>query len=118
VLVLFFCTTASAIADTYTVSRNDDPNPDACLPGDCSLREAVIASNSTPAVDDSIVIPASSSPYQVLYEELTLPVNDESWIRGEGANRTVVEGDGKAVLFTVKSGRSARRGPSARGCVR
>jgi len=101
--MFLLCSASSAPAATYTVTRTDDPIPDACLPGDCSLREALLASNSTPAVDDSVVIPASAAPYRVLYEELTLPVSDEVWIRGEGANRTVVEGDGKAVLFSVDS---------------
>jgi CSLREA domain-containing protein len=103
VLALFLCTAASAGADTYTVTRTDDPNPDACLPGDCSLREALTASNLSSAVDDLIVVPANSSPYEVIYEALTLPVDDEVEIRGEGADRTVVEGDGKAVLFSIGS---------------
>jgi len=35
----------------YVVSRTDDPAPGGCLPGDCSLREAVLASNTNPGVD-------------------------------------------------------------------
>ncbi len=36
-----------ALAATFTVTRLDDPAPDGCAPGDCSLREAVIAANAT-----------------------------------------------------------------------
>jgi CSLREA domain-containing protein len=40
-----------AAAATYTVTRLDDPLPGACLPTDCSLREAVIAANANPDAD-------------------------------------------------------------------
>ena len=36
---------ALAHAQTFKVTRTDDPAPGACAPGDCSLREAVIAAN-------------------------------------------------------------------------
>ncbi|HEX5983876.1 MAG TPA: choice-of-anchor Q domain-containing protein, partial [Solirubrobacterales bacterium] len=39
----------------------------------------------------------------VQYEELTLPISDETEVRGAGANMTVVEGDGKAVIFSVNA---------------
>lgn len=32
----------------YVVTRLDDPAPNGCVAGDCSLREAIIAANSTP----------------------------------------------------------------------
>ncbi|MEW6264345.1 MAG: CSLREA domain-containing protein [Thermodesulfobacteriota bacterium] len=35
-------------ADTFTVTRTDDPVPDGCRTNDCSLREAVIAANASP----------------------------------------------------------------------
>jgi len=38
-------------AATYVVTRLDDPLPGACLVGDCSLREAVIAANGTSVAD-------------------------------------------------------------------
>jgi CSLREA domain-containing protein len=36
----------AAEAATFTVTRTDDPTPNGCAPGDCSLREAVIAANA------------------------------------------------------------------------
>lgn len=36
----------AALAADFTVTRTDDPSPDACMPDDCSLREAVIAANN------------------------------------------------------------------------
>jgi len=35
-----------AFAADFTVTRTDDPSTDACMPDDCSLREAVIAANN------------------------------------------------------------------------
>jgi hypothetical protein len=35
----------------WVVTRTDDPAPGGCVPGDCSLREAVMASNANPGVD-------------------------------------------------------------------
>ena len=36
----------AVLAADFTVTRTDDPSPGACMPGDCSLREAVIAANN------------------------------------------------------------------------
>lgn len=41
-----------ASAGLLTVTRTDDPAPDGCNPGDCSLREAVIAANDDVALDE------------------------------------------------------------------
>ena len=41
----------AAQAATFSVTRFDDPTPNACAPGDCSLREAVIAANAAAGAD-------------------------------------------------------------------
>jgi hypothetical protein len=48
-------------ATTYTVTRSDDPAPNGCLVGDCSLREAIIDSNANPGAD-TIVFNAGINP--------------------------------------------------------
>ncbi|HNR92616.1 MAG TPA: right-handed parallel beta-helix repeat-containing protein [Dokdonella sp.] len=53
-LVLF---AVEAQAATFNVTRIDDPEPDACVPADCSLREAVLAANAA-AGADTVVLPA------------------------------------------------------------
>lgn len=103
VLTLLLGATGTASAQTYTVTRTDDPIPGPCEPGDCSLREALTAANATTAVDDLIVLSASAAPYLIQYEELSLPINDEVEIRGAGADKTVVKGDGKEIVFTIGS---------------
>jgi CSLREA domain-containing protein len=54
-IVLLAFGTAAGAAD-FTVTRFDDPAPGAC-DEDCSLREAVIAANTTPSAD-TIALPA------------------------------------------------------------
>lgn len=46
---------APAHAATFTVTRTDDPAPNGCAPGDCSLREAVVAANSAPDADEIVL---------------------------------------------------------------
>lgn len=50
---------ATASAATFRVTRADDPAPDACIPGDCSLREAVIAANSRLG-SDNVLLPLAT----------------------------------------------------------
>src|SRR5689334_9916030 len=45
-------------AATFTVTRTDDPAPNGCAVGDCSLREAVIAANSVPG--STVNVPAGT----------------------------------------------------------
>ena len=50
----------SASADTYRVTRHDDPRPGRCKPGDCSLREGIRAANKRPGGD--VVVLAGRRP--------------------------------------------------------
>jgi len=40
-----------AFAETFQVTRVDDPLPDGCNPADCSLREAISSANSNAVAD-------------------------------------------------------------------
>jgi hypothetical protein len=52
VVVAFLCWQATpAHGAALYPTRTDDPAPDACLPTDCSLREAVIAADTSPGFD-------------------------------------------------------------------
>jgi len=48
----------SAPAATFTVDRFDDANG-SCTPGDCSLREALLAASATPEAD-TVILPAGT----------------------------------------------------------
>jgi hypothetical protein len=53
---------APAAAATFNVTRFDDPVPDGCIAGDCSLREAVLAANLLPDAD---VVMLGSGVYEL-----------------------------------------------------
>jgi CSLREA domain-containing protein len=67
----------AAAAQTFTVTRTDDPAPNGCAPADCSLREAVIAANAD-AVEDTIVVPTLGGDYA-----LTLTGTDDTAALGD-----------------------------------
>lgn len=61
---------AAGWAATYTVTTTADSNDGSCTPARCSLRDAVIAANATPA-NDTIILPAGDY-------RLTIKGNSES----------------------------------------
>lgn len=83
-----------AFGAMFQPTRFDDPTPDACLASDCSLREAVIAANATPA-HDSIVLRAGDYLLQRLCSTDTpecgdLDVTTSIEIAGAGSTLTFV----------------------------
>jgi CSLREA domain-containing protein len=56
-LILALLAAAPASAATWVVTRLDDPEPGACLPEDCSLREAIHAANAGPGADQILLGP-------------------------------------------------------------
>ena len=76
-------------AATFTVTKATDTSDGACN-ADCSLREAIIASNAQSGAD-TIVVPAGTYTYALgampsLIESVT--------IRGAGADTTILDADG------------------------
>ncbi|MEM7704338.1 MAG: choice-of-anchor Q domain-containing protein [Pseudomonadota bacterium] len=51
--------TTATLGATFNVTRTDDPLPDGCAVGDCSLREAITDANTTVASDDINVPPGT-----------------------------------------------------------
>jgi hypothetical protein len=114
-LALLLVAASSAGAQTYTVTRTDDPYPAPCEAGNCSLRGAVMTANGTTSVDDLVVLPASATPYLLRYEFLPFLISDETEVRGAGANQTVVEGDGEESIFFVESVKATLSGLTITG---
>lgn len=93
----------------YIVTRYDDPAPSGCNPGDCSLREAVIAANDSPAVADRILLSAGHYILQIagadeddaVTGDLDLGGNLE--ILGPGAPMTRISAGGLDRLFDLQS---------------
>jgi hypothetical protein len=89
--------------DTFTVSSTDDPLPDGCAVDDCSLREALEASNANDpfAPNDQIVLGAGT---HVLVRGDLPVVSQNLVVSGAGADQTRIESD--AALFELTSGAS------------
>lgn len=87
---LLWAIVPAASAATFTVTRFDDPYPGPCRPASCTLREAVLASNSSPG-PDTILAPAGD--YTLILTGLDLPISDTLTIRGVGG-QAVVDANG------------------------
>src|SRR5512146_1444283 len=86
---------ACAGAMDFTVTRGDDPAPNGCQPGDCSLREAVMVANALPGTD-RIILPAGL--YQLTISGNAaddaavgdLDIDDNVEVLGAGAATTTI----------------------------
>lgn len=99
-----------AAADYVVTKYNDSTAPDACLPGDCSLREAVISANANPGADRILL---SAGTYTITLfgtdddaDAGDLDVLSEIEIVGVGAPISRIDGSGMGVnnvdpIFTV-----------------
>ncbi|MGC1376639.1 MAG: choice-of-anchor Q domain-containing protein [Anaerolineales bacterium] len=94
---------------TLIVTRTEDTDGGVCTGVDCSLRQAVLASNSCPGVQ-TIQIPAGN--YILTHtgadEDAAasgdLDITDSVIIRGEG--NPVIDGDASDRIFDVKAGKT------------
>jgi hypothetical protein len=67
----------------------------ACTPTKCSLRDAVTFANA----GDTVVLPASTTPYAVTLGEIKVP--QPLTIKGAGASKSVIEDNGSSRVFEV-----------------
>lgn len=95
---------AVAGATTYQVTTNADSNSGTCLPGACTLRQAVSAVNGG-AGGDLIKLPPG--PYALTFGQLPLlkPVT----IEGSGAASTVIDAAGLSRVIDMNSSASPTR---------
>ncbi|MGB2874394.1 MAG: CSLREA domain-containing protein [Gaiellaceae bacterium] len=98
-------------ATTFTVTRTDDPTPNGC-DSDCSLREAVLASNAG-AGGDTIVLPAGHYRLGIAGagEDAAatgdLDLTKSVTITGAGARSTVIDAMGTDRVLDVQTGVTA-----------
>lgn len=83
-------------ATTFAVTRVDDPLPNGCQVGDCSLREAVLGANAN---GDSDVIQLPSGTF--VLTRGTLAISNPVQLRGSTTTPTIIDGDGAQPLFNV-----------------
>lgn len=86
-------------AADFAVTRLDDPAPDGCLPGDCSLREALIAANALSGPDLILlgagvhqVTRTGEPPPEAPVSSGPLVAREDVEIRGLGADQTQIQG--------------------------
>ncbi|CAN5528624.1 hypothetical protein BH24ACT20_BH24ACT20_02700 [soil metagenome] len=121
VLVATMMITAKpALAETFTVDRNDDPDPTtatACTAAanDCSLRGAIVAANAN-AGPDAVTVPAGTytltraGANEDAASTGDLDVTDDLTITGAGARTTSVAGGAAPFddrIFDIAEGASA-----------
>ena len=80
---------ATAMAATFTVTRTDDPAPNGCNVGDCSLREAVLAANSLSGIDN---VQLAAATYSV---NATIEITGELSVIGVDAAQTHIVAAGE-----------------------
>jgi CSLREA domain-containing protein len=97
--VLMLSPGEDAHSASITVTRFDDPTPDGCPPSDCSLREAIIAANTSPGFDTidlaagtyTLSIPGTEEDASATGD---LDLLDDLTISGVGAEATSIDAGG------------------------
>lgn len=95
-LLVFVLAATTLHAETFEVTRADDPAPDGCLADDCSLREALDAAEATPAAD-TILLDAG----QYFFSLGELVVVGHVTLVGAGMEQTAVIGPGGVGILRV-----------------
>jgi hypothetical protein len=88
---------APAGAETFTPTRFDDPDPGRCRPGNCSLREAISASNNHPGHDTVLLSRGTYEleipPVDTGFESGSFDLVDGMTLRGQGPGKTTIDGN-------------------------
>jgi CSLREA domain-containing protein len=87
VALLLIALPGAAGAATFRVSTTADPQPGACAPGGCSLREAVLAANANGSTADTVTL--GTGVYYLTRGQL--PATSQLTLRGAGARRTTID---------------------------
>jgi CSLREA domain-containing protein len=97
-IAAFLLAGAPARASFLPVTTTIDESDGSCGDGDCSLRDALAVHVS----GDTIVIPASVTPYQVTLGELVIA--SDVILSGAGAATTVIQANGSNRVFHAQPG--------------
>src|SRR5690349_18271417 len=101
---LFLAFAPAAHADVFNVTRTDDPLPDTCVPGDCSLREAMEAAQANDPFAEADEIVLAAGTYTLVRGSLN-SVHQPLRVQGAGPAQTrVVTADEDGSLFVAASG--------------
>ena len=95
-----------ALGATLTVTRTDDPAPDGCQPGNCSLREAILAANDSGGAD-TITLPAGTFTIDIdgagENDGLTgdFDITGGVTIQGAGGDQTIIDAMHRERIFDI-----------------
>ena len=98
----------------FVVTKTSDSNDGSCSASDCSLREAIIAANSSPGLD-LITVPAGTyrltreGPYENDAETGDLDIKESVTVNGFGSELTIIDGVEADRIFDVHTGNVAIR---------
>ena len=102
--LLFALISANVHAATFQVTRLDDPSPNGCLAGDCSLREAMAAAGANDPLGPTDVVVVPAGTIQLTRGELTV-VAQRLRVQGAGSNLTrVVQTEEFTNMFFTAAG--------------
>src|SRR5262245_58319312 len=109
-LLVLALSAGPARAAGYSVTRFDDPPPNGCKVGDCSLREAIIEANASTGVLDTINLPpgiytltrAGANEDAALTGDLDITYNSGGvYIYGSSLGQVIIDGGGLDRVFEV-----------------
>ncbi len=115
-LFWIFMATAVSQAATFTVNSTSDQPLSAGMcngTGTCTLRAAIQAANATPAIADTINLPAGTyllnqpGADEDLAATGDLDITTDVTITGAGSGSTIIDGNGLDRVFQVMSGATA-----------
>jgi CSLREA domain-containing protein len=98
-LVLTLAIAPSASAVVYPVTKTADTEDGDCAPTDCSLREAVLEANASPATEDDISIPPGT--YQLTLGQIT--ITDAVTLDGADASLPHIVAAANSRVFNLTS---------------
>ncbi len=84
---------SAASATTFTVTTTADPSGGSCVPGSCTLRQALAAAQN----GDTIIVPAGTYALDPSLGQLILTVG--ATIEGAGQGVTILQGGGDRVML-------------------
>lgn len=115
-------TSGVSSSDTYVVTRTDDPSPDGCQLMDCSLREALIASNVLPghdtiALSEGTYLLSRKGADEDQSQTGDLDIRDDVSIIGPSSGTTLIDGGGGDRVLHVVRQPSRTVGVEVRGAT-
>ena len=106
VLMTLAATPNLTYAAALVVTRFDDPTPNSCEPGDCSLREAIIAANAANGRDTIVLSPGTYTLSIAGTDEDAgtagdLDIAGDLALSGPGAAVRMIDANTRAILRVV-----------------